>query len=118
MFNLYLYLGNGVGDKCEKDFDGDLIPDPLDNCPNNSVIFATDFSKYQTVVLDPVGESQTDPDWVIYNKGAEIGQTVNSDPGLAVGHHKFGGVDFDGTFYVNTDNDDDYVGFVFRYLFY
>ena len=40
---------------------------------------------YQTVVLDPEGDSQIDPNWVIYNNGAEIVQTMNSDPGLAVG---------------------------------
>ena len=51
---------------------------------------------YQTVVLDPHGDSQIDPNWVIYNKGAEIVQTMNSDPGLAVGFHRFGGVDFEG----------------------
>lgn len=43
---------------------------------------------YQTVVLDPHGDSQIDPNWVIYNKGAEIVQTMNSDPGLAVGFHR------------------------------
>lgn len=71
-------------------------------------------SKYQTVVLDPEGDSQIDPNWVIYNKGAEIVQTMNSDPGLAVGYDAFGGVDFEGTFFVDTDIDDDYVGFIFR----
>ncbi len=29
------------------------------------------------MVLDPHGDSQIDPNWVIYNKGAEIVQTMN-----------------------------------------
>ncbi|CAN7994495.1 unnamed protein product, partial [Ixodes pacificus] len=105
----------GVGDACKEDFDGDSIPDPLDVCPDNRRIYATDFRAYQTVVLDPEGDSQIDPHWVVYNKGAEIVQTMNSDPGLAVGYQKFGGVDFEGTFFVDTEVDDDYVGFVFGY---
>lgn len=79
------------------------------------MIHRTDFSKYQTVILDPVGVSQVDPNWQIYNYGAEIVQTINSDPGLAVGFHMFGGVDFEGTFYIDSEQDDDYVGFVFSY---
>lgn len=71
---------------CADDWDFDSIPNYLDNCPNNSKIFSTDFRTYQTVVLDPEGDSQIDPNWVIYNKGAEIVQTQNSDPGLAVGY--------------------------------
>lgn len=31
------------------------------------------------------------------------------------GYDSFGGVDFEGTFFVDTDIDDDYVGFVFSY---
>lgn len=106
---------DGVGDICEEDNDADKVPNHLDNCPNNSRIFSTDFRTYQTVVLDPEGESQIDPNWIIYNKGAEIVQTSNSDPGLAVGYDSFGGVDFEGTFFVDTEIDDDYVGFIFSY---
>ncbi|CAB4057461.1 THBS2S [Lepeophtheirus salmonis] len=106
---------DGRGDICDKDTDTDGTPDLFDNCPNNSKIYSTDFRTYQTVVLDPHGDSQIDPNWVIYNKGAEIVQTMNSDPGLAVGFHRFGGVDFEGTFFVDTEIDDDYVGFIFSY---
>lgn len=66
-----------------------------------------------TVRLDPEGTSQQDPNWEIANEGAEILQTLNSDPGLAVGFENFGGVDFEGTLFVNTQVDDDYVGFIF-----
>ncbi|XP_044263966.1 cartilage oligomeric matrix protein [Tribolium madens] len=107
--------GDGRGDACQCDTDNDTHCDNVDNCPNNSLIYQTDFSKYQTVALDPEGSSQIDPIWEIYNQGAEITQTQNSDPGLAVGNDKFDGVDFEGTFYVGTDVDDDYAGFIFGY---
>jgi hypothetical protein len=82
--------------------------------PRNLFVEFKYYRTYQTVVLDPEGESQKDPNWVIYNEGAEIVQTENSDPGLAVGYDSFNGVDFEGTFFVDTDVDDDYVGFIFR----
>ena len=81
----------------------------------NPEILSTDFRQYQTIVLDPFGAAQIDPVWVIYNEGAEIVQTMNSDPGLAIGFDEFRGVDFSGTFYVNSKIDDDYAGFVFSF---
>ncbi|XP_022257028.1 cartilage oligomeric matrix protein-like isoform X2 [Limulus polyphemus] len=107
--------GTGVGDACKNDYDGDKVPDHEDVCPDNRKVYVTDFRAYYTVVLDPEGDSQIDPHWIIYNKGAEIVQTMNSDPGLAVGFYAFGGVDFEGTFYVDSEIDDDYVGFIFSY---
>ena len=59
---------NGRGDVCETDFDGDGKPDTVDVCPDNAAIQRTDFSTYQTVILDPEGESQIDPKWVILNE--------------------------------------------------
>lgn len=113
---VHFYTDDGVGDICESDFDQDKVIDRIDNCPENAEITLTDFRAYQTVVLDPEGDAQIDPNWVVLNqvqqkihrifyvstencvwdiqfwqvlslaaKGMEIVQTMNSDPGLAVG---------------------------------
>ncbi|XP_004522857.1 cartilage oligomeric matrix protein isoform X1 [Ceratitis capitata] len=106
---------NGKGDICEYDEDEDGTPNFSDNCPNNSMIYRTDFRAIRSVILDPEGDAQRDPNWEVHANGSEIVQTLNSDPGLVVGEDAFGGVDFEGTFYVNDDTDDDYVGFIFSY---
>lgn len=57
-----------MGDICEKDFDNDTIVDPIDVCPENAEVTLTDFREYQTVVLDPEGDAQIDPNWVVLNQ--------------------------------------------------
>ncbi|XP_063594895.1 cartilage oligomeric matrix protein-like [Penaeus indicus] len=106
--------GDGRGDACTTDFDGDKINDVDDNCIKNPNVHATDFRQLQMVALDPQSVS-TPPVWVVYDDGAEIHQTVNSDPALAIGDHVMIDVDFDGTFFIEDTSDDDFVGFVFGY---
>lgn len=86
--NLWLLVltGDGSGDECFDDFDQDSVPDALDPCPLNQDIRSTDFRKFQVVLLDPAGTTQSDPLWVIRSQGTELLQTANSDPGIALGH--------------------------------
>lgn len=71
-----ILLGDGVGNVCEKDFDNDTIVDTIDVCPENAEVTLTDFREYQTVVLDPEGDAQIDPNWVVLN---QVGSFVLSN---------------------------------------
>lgn len=59
---------NGVGDVCEDDFDNDAVMDLVDVCPESAEVTLTDFRAYQTVILDPEGDAQIDPNWVVLNQ--------------------------------------------------
>lgn len=65
--------GDGVGDICEADFDQDQVIDRIDVCPENAEVTLTDFRAYQTVVLDPEGDAQIDPNWVVLNQVSAMG---------------------------------------------
>lgn len=106
-----------IGDACWNDNDNDSVININDNCPNNSDIWTTDLRKLHTIDLDPtVGSGQKNPKWSFNNDGKEIVQSLNSNPGIGVGEVNFGGVNYDGTFFINNANgDDDFVGFIFSY---
>lgn len=59
---------NSIGDVCENDFDNDAVMDLFDVCPESAEVTLTDFRAYQTVILDPEGDAQIDPNWVVLNQ--------------------------------------------------
>ncbi|KAK3717881.1 hypothetical protein QZH41_014881 [Actinostola sp. cb2023] len=108
--------GDGFGDKCQNDLDGDKIPDDIDANPLNKYVFATDFRRLQKVLINPWEIPSNEPVWMVDSKGNTVRETENSDPGMAIGYARFGGVDFSGTMYVDTNHDDDFIGLVFSYV--
>lgn len=73
---------NNVGDVCQGDLDRDNVIDTIDHCPENAEITLTDFRAYQTVVLDPEGDSQIDPNWVVLNQVKKKKNTSPAQPVL------------------------------------
>lgn len=69
---LCVSLANGVGDVCENDFDNDAVLDWMDVCPESAEVTLTDFRAYQTVILDPEGDAQIDPNWVVLNQVSRL----------------------------------------------
>lgn len=65
-----------MGDACQGDRDKDNVIDIIDHCPENAEITLTDFRAYQTVVLDPEGDSQIDPNWVVLNQVRNINSST------------------------------------------
>lgn len=57
-----------MGDVCEEDFDADSVADIYDVCPENAEVTRTDFRTFQTVMLDPLGDAQIDPLWLVQNE--------------------------------------------------
>jgi len=62
-----LSTGNGLGDPCDGDFDGDKVTDYEDACSINHHVTRTDFSRLQTVDLSPFESSSKikPPIWAV-----------------------------------------------------
>lgn len=69
-----------MGDICETDFDQDKVIDRIDVCPENAEVTLTDFRAYQTVVLDPEGDAQIDPNWVVLNQVCRVVGNISGLP--------------------------------------
>ena len=55
------------------------------------------------------------PIWIFTDGGKEIHQATNSRPSLAYSEEVFGEVEYDGTFYINENQDNDWIGYIFSY---
>ena len=55
--------GDGRGDACQNDFDGDGVIDAEDNCPVNPLISQTNFTSYLNISVD--FRPSTAPEWII-----------------------------------------------------
>lgn len=78
-----------MGDVCENDFDNDAVMDWMDVCPESAEVTLTDFRAYQTVILDPEGDAQIDPNWVVLNQvSCSAGAQQQRAPVLMTGRHR------------------------------
>ncbi|KAJ8049747.1 Thrombospondin-4 [Holothuria leucospilota] len=108
--------GDGIGDDCEDDYDGDGTVDTDDDCPKSSKYQSTDFSSYISVELDSSLAGAYSPEWLINDAGRDIRYINDTEmPSMLVGLNGYGPVDYSGTFFVNGDTGDNFMGFVFGY---
>ncbi|XP_038053348.1 uncharacterized protein LOC119725831 isoform X2 [Patiria miniata] len=109
--------GNNLGDVCETDFDGDGTVNSDDICPNSNRYQTTDFSTgFISVELYPGLVNGTSPVWVVTDNGKEIREISNTImPSMLISQTSMAEVDFTGTMFVNTDEGNNYIGFVFGY---
>ena len=62
------FTGDGIGDRCVKDFDGDGVPNHLDACPVDKFVTRTDFTKMQFVKVNPYQKPANNPIWLVDRK--------------------------------------------------
>lgn len=80
---ILLCTGNGIGDACENDCDGDGVPDGEDTAPCNRFITKDSLDQFMVVKLSNPAERQAD--WVVQKSGSYVVQRKSSDPELLLG---------------------------------
>lgn len=78
-----LFTGDGTGDACENDCDGDGVVDSEDTAPCNKFLTKDSLDQFMVVKLSNPVESQAD--WVVQKSGTYVVQTKSSDPELLLG---------------------------------
>lgn len=73
-----------------------------------------DLSSWSALTLDYAG-GQPAGNWVLGGGNTEVTQTVNADPSFFLNNVNQTSYSIDGTWQVQTNSDDDYMGFVFGY---
>jgi len=110
---------DGVGDACQDDCDTDGVLNKMDICECDPTKSKTDFTGVATFNVGPnagvAGGGLERPVWEFTDGGKEIKQTVNSMATFALGDQVFNKVRFTGTLFVDTDRDNDMIGFLFNY---
>merc|ERR1712013_770396 len=106
------------GDACDDDDDGDNVLDRDDNCPLNNEISSTDFRDIKSIdlcITNCFSFQTASPLWEFRDQGMEIWQGLNTRASVAVGSDRLSSMDFSGTIFVDTDRDDDWIGFLFGF---
>ena len=70
---MFLCAGDGKGDACATDYDGDGVEDSADPCPANALIQKTSFFNAMHVRLD---KTEMKPQWDIISVSASVVKLV------------------------------------------
>ena len=74
-----------------------------------------DLSTWQVIDYSPIEESQGASHWVLDSTKTIATQTLNADPSILLSNITLSNDTMEGTWAVNTNSDDDYIGFVFGF---
>ncbi len=83
--------------------------------PSLAVPQIQNLSPWQVINYSPIEESQGASHWVLDGTHTIATQTLNADPSILLSDITLSNDTMEGTWAVNTNSDDDYIGFVFGF---